>query len=49
LIDEISLSGELKLKCDFVFVGKRECASVKMPEVYEELKIAFSRYEEREN
>ncbi|MEE9524242.1 MAG: ribonuclease P protein component [Thermodesulfovibrionales bacterium] len=49
LIDETSLTGEFQVKYDLVFVGKRECASVTMQEVYEELKRAVTRCEERKN
>ncbi len=49
MIDETSLTGEFQVKYDLVFVGKKECASVKMPEVYEEIKRAVTRCEERKN
>ncbi|HDL20092.1 MAG TPA: ribonuclease P protein component [Nitrospirae bacterium] len=38
LLDEMDKPGMLYKGYDFVFVGKRECASAKMQDVYRELK-----------
>jgi RNase P protein component len=49
LIGEADVAVEPQSTCDFVFVGKKECASVKMQEVYKELKEVVSRFKERKN
>jgi RNase P protein component len=43
---EMNESGNAQKNCDFVFVGKRECARAGMHDVYEELKKVMKNYKE---